>query len=161
MIIETNTDKPMFNVVLVEPEIPSNTGNIGRTCVGTNSSLHLIEPLGFELSDKRVKRAGLDYWPNLDLHIHADFSTWFEKVPDKTRIFYLSTKAKKTIYDMPFQQGDWVVFGKETKGLPEELIFSNESQALTIPHTDKIRSFNLANSVGMVLSEGMRQIYRP
>jgi len=159
MKLEFDPQNPLFNIVLLEPEIPSNTGNIGRTCVGTGSHLHLIEPLGFELSDKRVKRAGLDYWPDLSLTVYPNFEAWLAAVPDPSRIFYLTTKVDKTIYHTQFKRGDWFVFGKETKGLPEDLIFSNQEQALTIPHTDKIRSFNLSNAVSMILGEGIRQIH--
>ena len=154
-------DQPLFNVVLVEPEIPTNTGNIGRICVGTQSHLHLVEPLGFEISDKRVKRAGLDYWPYLNLTIHPSYSQWQNKVKDQSRVFYLTKKGKTPIYQVAFQPGDWLVFGKEAEGLPEDLIIAHSEQTLTIPHTKNIRSFNLSNAVSMVVSEGMRQILGP
>ena len=148
----------MFNVVLFEPEIPSNTGNIGRTCVGTWSKLHLVGKLGFELTDKYLRRAGLDYWPHLDFCHHKSWEDWWGQVPDPERVFFFSTKAQKTLYQTEFQKGDWLVFGKETKGLGEEVLTKYASHALTIPILGEIRSFNLSNSVAMVLSEGIRQV---
>lgn len=147
-----------FNVVLVEPEIPANTGNIGRTCVGTFSHLHLIGPLGFEIDDKQVKRAGLDYWPHLDLTYYPSRLEWWEKVTDPSRVFFLSTKAKKSIYHQELRAGDWLVFGKETKGLAPEILSEFPDQVLGIPMPGQIRSLNLATSVAVVLFEGLRQI---
>ena len=150
--------KQFFNVVLIEPEIPSNTGNIGRTCVGSWSSLHLVGELGFEINDKQLRRAGLDYWPYLDFKHHASFEQWWEQVPDKERVFFFSTKVSRAYTDQEFRPGDWLVFGKETKGLEESLLQEYASQSLTIPFPGKLRSFNLSNAVAMVLGEGLRQL---
>ncbi len=147
-----------FNVVLVEPEIPANTGNIGRTCVGSWSRLHLIGPLGFEITDKRVRRAGLDYWADLDLKYYESFSAWWQQLPSVDRVFFFSTKAKRSVFDQGFQQGDWLVFGRETKGLPEELIATYPSQCLKIPFPGPIRSLNLATAVAISVFEGLRQL---
>lgn len=141
----------------MEPEIPQNTGNIGRTCVGTNSSLHLIEPLGFEINDRQLKRAGLDYWPELDFHIHSSWDSWLQGVKDLERVFLFTTKTKKIFYEETFQSGDWFVFGKETKGLDESLRIQYSDRCLTLPMIGPIRSYNLANAVSMVLGEGIRQ----
>ena len=149
--------KNLYNVVLIEPEIPQNTGNIGRTCVGCWSSLHLVGKLGFDLSDKQLKRAGLDYWPNLQIFHHSDLQAWSQSVPNAARVFYFSTKAKKSLYSLELQAGDWLVFGKETKGLDEQLLLDHPDQAVKIPFPGHIRSFNLANAVAMVLGEGLRQ----
>ncbi|USN49005.1 MAG: tRNA (cytidine(34)-2'-O)-methyltransferase [Pseudobdellovibrionaceae bacterium] len=148
----------MFNVVLVEPEIPSNTGNVGRTCVGTWSKLHLVGPLGFEISDKRLKRAGLDYWPHLEWQQYENFEDWWRQIVDPSRVFFFSTKGKKTLYETRFQPGDTFVFGKETKGLSEDLLARYPEQVLTIPVLGQIRSYNLSNAVAMTLSEGVRQV---
>ena len=147
-----------FNIVLVEPEIPMNTGNIGRTCVATFSRLHLIRPLGFEISDKRLKRAGLDYWGDLELVYYDHFDQWFEQLSDISRVFFFSTKAHKSYFDIQYKPGDWLVFGKETKGLREDLLKKYSDQAVTIPFPGKVRSFNLSNTVAMALGEGMRQL---
>ena len=148
----------MFNVVLVHPQIPNNTGNIGRTCVATHSHLHLIEPLGFEVSDKRVKRAGLDYWDDLEIDIHSSFEEWYEQVTDKTRVFFFSARADKSLYDLKFQKGDWLVFGEEATGLNPVLKERFQEQLIKIPFPGKVRSFNLANAVAMGLGEGIRQL---
>lgn len=147
-----------FNIVLVEPEIPANTGNIGRTCVGTHSRLHLVMPFAFDLSDKRLKRAGLDYWPDLEYFVHDSYNDWWDQVPDKSRVFFFTTKVKQAFYDIEYRPGDWLVFGKETKGLDEAIIQQNRQQAVTIPFPGKVRSFNLSNTVSMALCEGMRQL---
>ena len=147
-----------FNVVLVEPEIPQNTGNIGRICAGSYSHLHLVEPLGFDLSDKQVKRAGLDYWPGLQWSRHTSLEAWRVTVKDYRRVFFFSTKGVKPYYETRFQKGDVFVFGKETQGLPENLLEEYKEQVLTIPFPGKIRSFNLANAVAMTLGEGLRQL---
>ncbi len=151
-------NNPKFNVVLVEPEIPSNTGNIGRTCVGTGSTLHLIKPFGFELSDKKLKRAGLDYWQHLNWHTYENIKEVFAKITDPSRAFFMTTKTDKTLYENQFQEGDWLFFGKETKGLPEALLNDHKEQCLTIPISGEIRSFNLSNAVCVTLFEGVRQI---
>ena len=143
---------------MIEPEIPQNTGNIGRTCVGSYSKLHLVGPLGFEISDKQLRRAGLDYWEDLEWQLYPDRQTWWQEVKDPNRVFYFTTKSQKAYYDVQFQQGDWLVFGKETKGLDEAWLKENWERALTIPFPGKIRSFNLSNAVAMVLGEGLRQV---
>jgi tRNA (cytidine/uridine-2'-O-)-methyltransferase len=150
-----------FNVVLIEPEIPNNTGNIGRTCVGTNSRLHLVGKLGFELTDRYLKRAGLDYWKDVDWVHHKNWDEWWTLVKDPSRVFYFSTKATKPYYESHYQLGDWLVFGKETKGLDESLIKENDAQALTIPQYGPIRSLNVANAVAIVLYEAIRQLKPP
>jgi tRNA (cytidine/uridine-2'-O-)-methyltransferase len=150
--------EPYFHVVLHEPEIPNNTGNIGRTCVGMQSKLHLIKPYGFEITDKNLKRSGLDYWPNLEWQEHDNIEKWQGQVQDLKRVFYFSTKATKTIFETKFQRGDSFVFGRETKGLPEELVYSNLQQAVKIPMLGPIRSYNVANTVAITLFEGYRQL---
>ena len=149
---------PLFNVVLVEPEIPQNTGNIGRTCVGTRSDLHIVGKTGFEITDKNLKRAGLDYWQHLTWTHHRDLETWQKEVPNPQRVFYFTTKATKTFYDVQFQEGDWLVFGKETKGLDEEILRQNREQMVGIPLLGPIRSLNVATAVTVVLYEALRQL---
>jgi tRNA (cytidine/uridine-2'-O-)-methyltransferase len=148
----------VINIVLVEPEIPPNTGNIARLCAGTNSLLHLVKPLGFEITDKEVKRAGLDYWDKVKIIYWNTLSEFLSKNP-LNKMYFLSTKAKKNYTEVKYQDGDFLVFGKETKGLPEELIFGNLDRAITIP-IDKhnIRSLNLSTSAGIVLYEALRQL---
>ena len=150
--------KTNFKIVLVEPEIPNNTGNIGRTCVGTHCELHLVGKLGFEISDKQLRRAGLDYWPELEFHHHPTWEHWWQQVEDPGRVFFLTTKVQQTIYDQKFQAGDWLVFGKETKGLDEKILQKHPEQCLTIPFEGSVRSFNLANAVSIVAFEGLRQL---
>ena len=147
----------MLNIVLVEPEIPNNTGNIGRLCVGTDSRLHLIHPLGFKITDANVKRAGLDYWPHLELHEYQHVEEWLKNVSDTSRVFLFSAKAQKSYYDESFRDGDWLVFGKESVGLPPDFMarFGNH---LSIPKTPQVRSFNIANAVAFVLGEARRQL---
>jgi tRNA (cytidine/uridine-2'-O-)-methyltransferase len=147
----------MLNIVLVEPEIPNNTGNIGRLCVGTESKLHLIHPFGFEINDKNLKRSGLDYWVHLDVTEYQNIEEWMLQIKDKSRVFLMSSHAKKSIYDTQFQDGDWLVFGKESVGLSQEVLalFDNH---LTIPMSSLIRSYNIANSVAFVAGEAKRQI---
>lgn len=148
----------LFNVVLYEPEIPQNTGNIGRTCVGTCSSLHLVGQLGFELSDRQLKRAGLDYWQHLDWHHHEHWQSFLSQVENPDRLFFLSKKASRSIYEVQFRRGDWLVFGCETKGLPETILEKFSAQTYKIPFPGQVRSFNLANAVAMILGEGLRQL---
>jgi len=148
---------PQFNIVLVHPEIPNNTGNIGRLCVGSESRLHIVKPMGFEITDSRVKRAGLDYWPDLDLTIHENFDALLEKVENPERMFFFTTKAEKAYYNIEFRKGDWLIFGKESKGLDPEMVEQYKSQLVKIPFGGKVRSFNLSNAVAMALGEGMRQ----
>jgi tRNA (cytidine/uridine-2'-O-)-methyltransferase len=147
----------MLNIVLVEPEIPNNTGNIGRLCVGTNSRLHLIHPFGFVINDKNLKRSGLDYWVHLDVTEYQNVAEWMTQIQDKSRVFLMSSHASVSIYENNFQDGDWLVFGKESVGLSQEVLslFDNH---LTIPMSDKIRSYNIANSVAFVVGEARRQI---
>lgn len=152
---------PSFNIVLIEPEIGANTGNIGRTCVGLNAKLHLVGKLGFDITDRRLKRAGLDYWPYLDFHHHPDWETWWKEVPDPKRVFFFSTKAKATLYETQFQLGDWLVFGKETKGLDPAILEKFSGQTRRIPMTGPIRSLNLATAVAIVLFESFRQTSYP
>jgi tRNA (cytidine/uridine-2'-O-)-methyltransferase len=149
----------MLNIVLVEPEIPNNTGNIGRLCVGTNSKLHLIHPFGFVINDKNLKRSGLDYWVHLDVTEYENITEWISKIEDKSRVFLMSSHADKSIYDNQFQDGDWLVFGKESVGLSQEFLdlFEKENH-LTIPMSNLIRSFNIANSVAFVVGEAKRKI---
>lgn len=149
---------PLFRIVLVEPEIPQNTGNIGRTCVGASCELHLVKPMSFEITDTQVKRAGLDYWPHLSWKIHENYQAWFNSVPNKDRIFFIENKVEKTIYDGGFQKGDWLVFGKETKGLDPDLILENMNRTLMIPQTGPVRSLNLATAVAITIYEGFRQV---
>jgi tRNA (cytidine/uridine-2'-O-)-methyltransferase len=147
----------MLNIVLVEPEIPNNTGNIGRLCVGTGNRLHLIHPFGFEINDKNLKRSGLDYWVHLDWNQYQNTQEWIDQIPDKSRVFLMSSHAQKSYYEAEFQEGDWLVFGKESVGLSEEILNLFENH-LTIPMSDKIRSYNIANSVAFVVGEARRQI---
>lgn len=149
---------PNFNIVLVEPEIPNNTGSIGRTCVGTGSKLHLVGKLGFDISDKAVKRAGLDYWKDLDLTHHESFEDLMKIVPDPSRMFFMTKKGAENFYSVKFQLGDWLVFGKETKGLSPTLLKQvNPHNILRIPQWGPIRSLNLSNAASVVLYEAARQ----
>ncbi|MPS74651.1 MAG: tRNA (cytidine(34)-2'-O)-methyltransferase [Chryseobacterium sp.] len=147
----------MLNVVLVEPEIPNNTGNIGRLCVGTESRLHLIHPFGFVINDANLKRSGLDYWVHLDVTEYQNVEEWMTQIPDRSRVFLMSSHATNSIYENEFQDGDWLVFGKESCGLGQEVLSLFENH-LTIPMSKKIRSFNIANSVAFVVGEAKRQI---
>ena len=147
----------MLNIVLVEPEIPNNTGNIGRLCVGTESRLHLIHPFGFVINDKNLKRSGLDYWVHLDVTEYKNVADWKAQIPDLSRVFLMSSHADKSYLETEFQDGDWLVFGKESKGLSEEVLEQFENH-LTIPMSNLIRSFNIANSVAFVIGEAKRQI---
>lgn len=147
----------MLNIVLIEPEIPNNTGNIGRLCVGTESHLHLIHPFGFVINDKNLKRSGLDYWIHLDVTEYQNIQEWITIIPDKSRVFLMSSHASQSYLDTDFQEGDWLVFGKESVGLSEEILSQFENH-LTIPMSNKIRSFNIANSVAFVIGEAKRQI---
>ncbi|MDY6325348.1 MAG: tRNA (cytidine(34)-2'-O)-methyltransferase [Catonella sp.] len=146
----------MFNIVLYEPEIPYNTGNIGRTCVASGNSLHLIKPLGFVLSDKYIKRAGLDYWPRLDLTVHNDYAD-FKKASDGHRVWLATTKAHQVYTDVKFNPGDYIMFGPESRGIPEEILVDHEKDCIRIPMAGDERSLNLCNSVAIVLYEALRQ----
>jgi len=147
----------MLHVVLVEPEIPPNTGNIGRLCLATDAHLHLVKPLGFSTGDKELKRAGLDYWKDVRVSIWESFAELQAAQPAGTRYFYLTTKTQRAYWDAQFRDGDFLVFGRETKGLPEPLLESNRDHCLTIPMTEQTRSLNLATAVGIVLYEAVRQ----
>nr|WP_288832736.1 tRNA (cytidine(34)-2'-O)-methyltransferase [uncultured Flavobacterium sp.] len=149
----------MLNIVLVEPEIPNNTGNIGRLCVGTESRLHLIHPFGFVINDKNLKRSGLDYWVHLDVTEYQNVAEWMAQVSDQSRVFLMSSHAERSYLENEFQDGDWLVFGKESVGLSQEFLelFDKKNQ-LTIPMSSLIRSFNIANSVAFVVGEAKRQI---
>lgn len=146
----------MFNVVLIEPEIPPNTGNIGRLCLATGSTLHLVKPLGFSINDRELKRAGLDYWKEVDVQLWDSFEDLQRAVGPNTRLFFLTTKSDRAYHDVNFQPGDFLVFGRETKGLSEALLEKNAKQLLTIPMRGT-RSLNLATAVAIVLFEAMRQ----
>lgn len=145
-----------FNVVLVEPEIPQNTGNVSRTCAATNTSLHMIRPFGFELSDKHLKRAGLDYWQYLDVHYYDSLAEFFEKNKG-ANFYFMSTKGNKVYSDVTFKDGDFLIFGKESHGLPEPLLKDNYDKTLRIPMWGNLRSLNLSNSVALTLYEALRQ----
>lgn len=148
----------LFRIVFIEPEIPSNTGSIGRTCVGLQSELHLVGRLGFEISDKQLRRAGLDYWKHLNWFHHATIEDWLARVPDPTRMFFFSTKATKLYYDVEYQKGDWLVFGRETKGLSEEIRNKYSKQLVKMPMIGPIRSLNLSNAATAAIYEAYRQI---
>ena len=146
----------MFNVVLVEPEIPPNTGNIGRLCLATGSTLHLVEPLGFSIDDRQLKRAGLDYWNEVQVKTWKSFSN-LETAFSDCRYFFVTTKTDRRYTSVQFESGDFLVFGRETKGLPETLLAANTGRCITIPMRGT-RSLNLATAVAIVLYEGVRQL---
>ena len=146
-----------INVVLLEPEIPQNTGNISRTCAATGSSLHMIKPFGFELSDKHLKRAGLDYWQYLDVHYYDSWQDFYDKNKGKGNFYFMSTKGQKVYSDVSFSSGDYVIFGKESHGLPEPLLKENYDSTLRIPMLGNLRSLNLSNSVALTVYEALRQ----
>ncbi len=146
----------MFHIVLVEPEIPQNAGNIARTCAATGCALHMIRPLGFEVSDKYLKRAGLDYWNLVDISYYDSFAELKARFPEAT-YYYFTTKARHRHSDVSFKDGDFLVFGKETKGLPEQLLMDNESTCLRLPMRGEARSLNLSNSVAVAVYEALRQ----
>lgn len=146
----------MFNIVLVEPEIPQNTGNIIRTAAATGCRVHLVKPLGFDISDRALKRAGLDYWHLTDFSVYENLEDFFEKT-EGGRYFYFSTKAARRYDEMKYEKEDFLIFGKETKGLPEKLLFDNYDSCVRIPMICQARSLNLSNSVAIAVYEGMRQ----
>ena len=146
----------MFNIVLLEPEIPQNTGNIGRTCVATGSRLHLIEPMGFRITEKGLKRAGMDYWKDLDVTVYDNLEDFLEK-NNNPKIFYATTKGPQRYTDVSFSDGDYIMFGKESAGIPEDILHDNKETAIRIPMNPEIRSLNLSNSVAIVLYEALRQ----
>ena len=144
-----------LNIVLYEPEIPQNTGNIGRTCVATGSRLHLIEPLGFKLSEKALKRAGMDYWEDLDVTTYINYEDFLERNPG-ARIYMASTKAPNLYTEVDYEPDCYIMFGKESGGIPEEILLEHQEDAIRIPMLNDIRSLNLANSVAIVLYEALR-----
>ena len=146
----------MINIVLHEPEIPGNTGNIGRTCVATGTRLHLIEPLGFRLDEKAIRRAGMDYWDKLDVTVYDDFNDFLAKNPG-ARIYMATTKSKQKYTDVNYEEDCFIMFGKESAGIPEEILLDYKDTAVRIPMYPEIRSLNLSNSVAIVLYEALRQ----
>ena len=148
----------MFHVVLVEPEIPPNTGTVARLCLATDATLHLVRPLGFDIDDKTLKRAGLDYWKEVNVVLWDSFAQ-LQSNHSQARFWFITTKGKRPYYSAQFMPGDFLVFGRETKGLPEPLLDANREQLLTIPMTQKTRSLNLATAVAIVLFDGMRQLH--
>ena len=151
-----------MNIVLHEPEIPFNTGAIGRTCVATKSTLHLIKPYGFILNDKNIKKAGMDYWPLLKLREYISYEEFMAGVEEERKIalpkvWYATTKAHKTHTEVSFSPNDYIVFGKESAGIPEEILVDNEEQCIRIPMLEETRSLNLSNSVAIILYEALRQ----
>ncbi|WP_347562118.1 tRNA (cytidine(34)-2'-O)-methyltransferase [Eubacterium sp. am_0171] len=145
-----------MNIVLLEPEIPANTGNIGRTCVATNTRLHLIEPLGFKLNEKALKRAGMDYWADLDVTTYIDFKDFQEKNPG-VRLYMATTKAPKVYTEVHYEPDCYIMFGKESAGIPEEILVEHQEDCVRIPMDGDIRSLNLGNSVAVILYEALRQ----
>ena len=149
-----------MNIVLYQPEIPANTGNIGRTCVATGSVLHLIEPLGFQMGEKEIRRAGLDYWHKLDVRRYVNYEEFLEKNivnNPEAKLWMATTKAKHVYSEVSFGPNDYIMFGKESAGIPEEILVENEEHCIRIPMLDEIRSLNLSNSVAVVLYEALRQ----
>lgn len=149
-----------MEIVLVEPEIPGNTGNIARLCAANHMTLHLVEPLGFSIEDKYLKRSGLDYWHLVDVKIHKSLDEVYEQYKDR-RFWYATTKAAHTHAEVQYEIGDMLVFGKETKGLPEEIIAANPDTCIRIPMIDEARSLNLSNAVAIIAYEAMRQLDFP
>jgi len=146
----------MINIVLLEPEIPANTGNIGRTCVATGSRLHLIEPLGFRLNEKAIKRAGMDYWADLDIASYINYEDFLERNPG-ARIYMATTKAPNLYTDVSYEEECYIMFGKESAGIPEEILAEHKDDSIRIPMMGETRSLNLGNSVAVVLYEALRQ----
>ena len=151
----------MFNIVLIEPEIPQNTGNIARTCAATNSVLHLVKPLGFDIDEKSVRRAGLDYWDKVTVRVYENLSDFYEQnkinVEKGATMYYASTKAARVYTDVTYRDGDYLLFGKETKGIDERILRENYDRTVRIPMWGELRSLNLSNSVAIVLYEALRQ----
>ena len=145
-----------MHIILHQPEIPANTGNIGRTCVATGTTLHLIEPLGFHLDEKSIKRAGMDYWERLDVTRYINFEEFRERHPN-AKIWYATTKAKRLYTEAVFGKDDFIMFGKESAGIPEELLVEHEETCIRIPMLDEIRALNLSNAAAIVLNEALRQ----
>ncbi len=145
-----------LNIVLFEPEIPSNTGNIGRTCVATGTRLHLIEPLGFRLNEKAIKRAGMDYWADLDVTTYVNYQDFLDKNPG-AKIYMATTKSRQTYTEVSYEPDCYIMFGKESAGIPEEILVENQENCVRIPMIGETRSLNLSNSVAIVLYEALRQ----
>ena len=145
-----------LNIVLLEPEMPANTGNIGRTCVATGTVLHLIEPLGFHLDDRSIKRAGMDYWHKLDVRRYINYEDFLEKNP-RAVVYMATTKAKKVYTQVSYEEDCYIMFGKESAGIPEEILKQNKERCVRIPMNEEIRSLNLSNSVAIMLYEALRQ----
>ena len=145
-----------LNIVLFEPEIPANTGNIGRTCVATNTRLHLIEPLGFSLEEKQLKRAGMDYWKDLDVTTYVNWEDFCNRNPE-AKVYYATTKARHVYSDVNYEPDCYIMFGKESAGIPEEILKDNPDTCVRIPMVGETRSLNLSNSVAIVLYEALRQ----
>lgn len=148
-----------LSIVLVAPEIPTNTGSIGRLCLATNSTLHLVDPLGFEINDARVKRAGLDYWKHLQIVRHKNLQEFFESLPPKAPTVFFSTRATKSVFEQKFKKGSYLIFGSETKGLEKKLLEKFSKNSFQIPqYDDRVRSLNLANAASIVVYEAIRQL---
>lgn len=147
----------MFHIVLVHPQIPNNTGAIGRLCVNTGSSLHLIKPIGFDIDEKAVRRAGLDYWHKIDLHVWESIDDFLEAHPVRDRFFFATTKTDRPYFEVAFQEGDYLFFGSETAGIPSEILEAHPNQTMTIPMTKEGRSLNLAISSGIIVYEAIKQ----
>lgn len=145
-----------MNIVLLEPEMPMNTGNIGRTCVATNTKLHLIEPLGFKLNEKAIRRSGLDYWEKLDVTVYSDYQDFLSRNPG-AKIYMATTKAQRTYVEPAYEPDCFIMFGKESAGIPEDILLENQKTCVRIPMWGDIRSLNLSNSVAIVLYEALRQ----
>ena len=149
---------PPLNIGLVEPRIPQNTGNIARLCAATQSRLHLVEPLGFRITDRDLKRAGLDYWDEVDVEVHESLKAFMPVLPPQ-RTFLFSTAGERSVYDVAFSAGDYLIFGSETEGLPDDMLSEHPEQVLQVPIvTDHVRSLNLASSVSIVVYEALRQL---
>lgn len=149
----------MFNLVLVHPQIPNNTGAIGRLCVNAGTALHLIKPIGFDIDEKAVRRAGLDYWHKLDLHVWENLEDFFEANEINNNAYFATTKTDKPYFEAEFKEGDYIFFGSETAGIPEDILNRYKTQNITIPMTDDGRSLNLAISTGIILYDAIRQNY--
>ena len=149
---------PRLNVVLVEPEIPPNTGNVGRLCLAAGARLHLVEPLGFSLQDKQLRRAGLDYWDRVDCHRWGNFGALCDAAGEAARFWFFTTKTARSFWDVSYRTGDYLVFGRETKGLPASLLEQEVGRCVTIPMVEGERSLNLATGVGIGVYEAIRQI---
>jgi tRNA (cytidine/uridine-2'-O-)-methyltransferase len=147
----------MFNIVLVNPQIPNNTGAIGRLCVNTASSLHLIKPIGFDIDEKAVRRAGLDYWHKIDLHVWENIDEFMAAHPVRERFFFATTKTDRPYFEQEFEEGDYLFFGSETAGIPSDILEAYPNQTMTIPMTKEGRSLNLAISSGIILYEAIKQ----